>query len=474
MLGESLAASLDVDPTLSFPDSIRNRCLLHVRRRWENRSKRSRYDVCRGVLHALRLVCFCCCCVFVVVLLLLCFIVLEKVYLERLCVSLAVLVRFSLCSSCNVRWGGARFSSSLQALIAYRIRVMCAHVRLKWESRGVSTPAGFEQIFAVLAKGPAVATAQTAKAKRDKQLSNRPHPFPRYREVVDVEDGEEDDGEDDSQVVSRFWNGEAAIALHADGSTTRADIYEAKPSGFAWAKWYVDGSTLELEIPGERVGEDGQILAPKPAVKKKPSAKKKPAAALKRPAAALKRPAAADAEEEEPADEEDEDDEEEEPADEAEIDEDEAPATDKEAAEGDEDEGEGEEDGEGEADGEGEEDDEDEDGFVAGLRVVPGHGETQTLVVHGRSFKDKAQIMSVTCASLDGLGMTPRQMCEEVAQLLDTDFCIEPVKDQPEQLAILRENAINLRLEIAGTKVIEPAKKPSAAPARPTGMFARS
>ena len=103
-------------------------------------------------------------------------------------------------------------------LISYKLRVMCAHVRNKFDAHvpGADATPELQRIFARLQMH---GERQSEKSRRQERLSQRPNPFKHYQ-VPAAEDGEgEDIAYDDLEVVSTYWDGRRAVALRADGST---------------------------------------------------------------------------------------------------------------------------------------------------------------------------------------------------------------------------------------------------------------
>ena len=159
------------------------------------------------------------------------------------------------------------------ALIAYKLRVMLAHVRTKWDSivPGSVPPSGFEGIFAILEQPQPAWSAR--KVRRTERLKRRPHPFVHYREQDDNDDDNEDnkDSKDDSTIVSKYFDGKAAHILKANGLVASADIYLKGPAGFAIARWIAESTDFQLEVPNSCV-HDGALFVstagPGPTLKK--------------------------------------------------------------------------------------------------------------------------------------------------------------------------------------------------------------
>ena len=259
----------------------------------------------------------------------------------------------------------------VKSLIAYKLRVMLAHIRSKFDSQtpGSSLP-GLEQVFEVL-QSPARAT-HARKARRIERLGHRPHPFVHFRTQAT-----EDEEPMHLAIVSKFFDGKVARILREDGSQTSADMYKPGPNGFVIAKWVEEQEELELEVPNSCCKEGLlQIGMAAEKVMKKP-------AAMQAEAASSSHDPSGDVENKE---------------------------KDQEAVKK----------GEEEEALEQEEEEQADENEVEGkqhefeFKVVAGHGTEMTIVVKGIG-KDKAQVLAIRGSTFAGTDWTPRTACQHIA-----------------------------------------------------------
>ena len=166
--------------------------------------------------------------------------------------------------------------------VAYKLRVMLAHVRIKYDtSSATSKPSTLSPIFALMGKGPRGESSDARSQRRAKRLSKRPHPFINFRET-EADSSETTSDADEPTVVGRFWDGKRKRAhmLLSDGVKVDADFFEKGEDGCAQARWAHDDSTLALEIPNSCVDDEmGTIRDWVPVIKTGGKQRKKPAAA---------------------------------------------------------------------------------------------------------------------------------------------------------------------------------------------------
>jgi len=227
------------------------------------------------------------------------------------------------------------------ALIALKLRVMLVHER--WRTPPV-----------------------VVKTEKDARKKARLHPFVAFRRQEDDDtDGQSCIEEEAAFLVTRLFDASKmqAMAHYSDGQMVAAKSYNAGPHGMIVATW-ADGSSMELELPNARLGEDSLLPTP-PALghATKDREEKKQmhrGRILKRPAAVKIEPEAAKPDE--VADEKDED----------------------EKSEKDED----------------EKGSDDEPLVKARWSIKPGHDGAVCLFLVGVSSRDKAQIVQVSPAQL--------------------------------------------------------------------------
>ena len=318
--------------------------------------------------------------------------------------------------------------SEIIGLVAYRMRIMLAHLRIKFES-GASAPE-LTECFEKLKD------AKPQRKRRENKFMKRPNPFVYFRD--DAKPRDESDDDDTPTLVATYFDGKACMAkkLFSDGTVTNADMYTKGPQGFAVAHWLEDQSHYTLEVPNSCVvGTELKAYIPPG-----PEPKKRSAKMMKRPA--TKRPETEDDICEDVGDTEDEDDQHEDWAEDDDVDE-------KDNAEGEL--------------AKDEEKDEDKDEAArkihgakekkfeknAGsktkvkdgvgskrsrkrpkieakteplvspmlVKVTPGHDFAMTITVCSKGM-DKAQIFEIKANALHETDETPRSLCEKIAETL--------------------------------------------------------
>ena len=180
--------------------------------------------------------------------------------------------------------------------------------------------------------------------------------------------------------------------LLSDGVLINADDYVSGLDGFIVAHWYGEhNDSLELEVPNSCLTEDHAIMKWDPKVNKKPAA-----------------PMKSDPDEKEAVEEKNDDEE------------------------------------------QGEAAEEEEEAASLQLKLRSGHGNKMTIVVQSTS-KDKAQILEVTGAQMAGKGISPHDMCKEVAKQLQLHLKdLDPPAAGADWLAPLRHHARNYNNEMLG------------------------
>ena len=139
--------------------------------------------------------------------------------------------------------------------LAYMIRVMCAHVRIKFRQHLVNKKetSPLQPIFEVI--------------QETNHLPSRPAsdgcPMPAFRDAAEGDsDGDVSAVDDGVCVIAQYWDGDpnimAAIQLMSDGSLKEAEWYEHGPNGMVQA-CFGAGAALELEIPNMCLNERGKI-----------------------------------------------------------------------------------------------------------------------------------------------------------------------------------------------------------------------
>jgi hypothetical protein len=286
-------------------------------------------------------------------------------------------------------------------LIAYKIRVMLAHLRLSFDSSQNDKNHPLKDVFACMQTATSSCSSNARKARRQERLGKRPHPFMCFRPA----DDQDEDMDEPVTIVTKYFDGNQRVAkmLMSDGSTINADKYTAGSDGCLVASWFKPAAQLSLTVPNSNLHGD-QIVKYQPPI--------------------CKRPAKADKKEEEELKEEDE------PI--------EAEDT---AMKSEEEEGGAEE----EEEEEEEKPDEKKPASKVELKIRPGHDNSMTIVVLTDS-KDKAQVLEVNGAHGKQAKMTPRELCESIIQCLYEDLkdCEPPVSGA-EWLPQVRQTAREYR-----------------------------
>ena len=157
-------------------------------------------------------------------------------------------------------------SDEFVGLVAYKIRVVCSHVRNAHDNTVDAEQHPLAAIFCILQDSNA--SSDSCRVRRSQRLDKRPHPFSAFRVEEPHSSGHE---EEPVVVVVRYWNGAMAKQLMSDGLETNADDYEQTAEGFARAVWlWPVHATLALDIPNSRC-LDGKIVvaaAPRAPAKK--------------------------------------------------------------------------------------------------------------------------------------------------------------------------------------------------------------
>lgn len=325
-----------------------------------------------------------------------------------------------------------RPGEEIKALTAYRVRVMLAHCRAKYDGlvAGAPPPEGLQKVFEVM-EAPVVQSCK--KARRAERLGSRPHPFVHFRPAP----MDPTDETIAATIVTKYFDGARAVILNEDGTTTYADTYYPGENGFVVASWFLEDQTLELELTNDCC-QGGALILDRP-----------PQSVLKRPAKAPLAKAVVEAEQSEAEDEEGEE-EDEEPNEESQVVEKPAkksakteapkrppttrrPPTSASSAM------------QGVA----------QDYFPeVVLKLVSGHNNKMTIAIQ-RAMKtaDKAQILEVSGSMCDGTPHTPTSACMEIIQKLEpykNDFIVNLPVARNEGLKKLREMAKAIRAEVLG------------------------
>ena len=169
------------------------------------------------------------------------------------------------------------------ALVAYKTRVMLAHLRDQFD-RGNAVSDGLLDVFALM-------TTQKKTSGRSRHRSQRlarENPFIHFRTSPSPSPSSMAD-EEEPTVITKFYDPKAkqATMLLSDGSVQSADEYLRGERGFIQAAWFCPKDSLELTVPNpflvdgviiDKVkGDDGKD-ASSGNVKKRPAAPEAPAA----------------------------------------------------------------------------------------------------------------------------------------------------------------------------------------------------
>ena len=167
------------------------------------------------------------------------------------------------------------------AVVGYKIRVMLSHLRIIHDStKEGDDPSDFDDLYKMM-KVPKEKQLARNSRRGARLKTDRPHPFINFR-VQAEEDSDENiamDDEDTEMIeVARMWCPVEykAILLMSNGRQIFADTYTPTGDGFVTAKWFHDGSSLNLEVP-EAAIQDYSLGNPIPAAAA-PSAELVPAA----------------------------------------------------------------------------------------------------------------------------------------------------------------------------------------------------
>ena len=135
------------------------------------------------------------------------------------------------------------------SIMAYKLRVMLAHIRRKFDAGTEHT--WLSSMFEHMKEQ----SKDPANNKRVERLGSRPNPFLHFRSSPESSDREEDHEAD--LVVAKYFDYSDNIAkvIKADGSTMSADLYKEGEHGFVLALWLPDIS-LELEIPNAWIQDE--------------------------------------------------------------------------------------------------------------------------------------------------------------------------------------------------------------------------
>ena len=304
-------------------------------------------------------------------------------------------------------------------MVAYRIRVMLAHVRQAFDSHEPGTTHVLSSVFQEMysCDDGSNPKADARKHRRNQRLLRRPHPFQCFR-PAEAQDDADGDAEEAPFIVTKFFDGGcgAARLLMSNGDLVNADVYVEGDNGFIAAQWTSAELSLELEVPNSHLDKETKKIkewVPKK-VTKRPAGRKP---VLKKPAcqpscegeaggASVVAKAGAD---------------------------DEAEAG-----------------GAAEADEEMPDQAEPADGWTMKLRGA--HNDSMTLVVYSHS-KDKAQVLQVSkemCAQVD---LGPKEVCEKILeQMQDQVSNIKGKVANNTELVELREAAKVLRTALLQPK----------------------
>ena len=166
---------------------------------------------------------------------------------------------------------------------------MLSHVRLQQESVVDMDSHPLSSLFKLFGAG---VQKDPRKVRRDQRLQGKPNPFINFRSASS--DSQELDlaaavaEEEEKVIVTKWFTGQVAKLLLADGSECNADVYRASDSGFIEAVWFNPVAVLVLELPNSRLNGSGQLIpSPAPAPGPKPKwgkdkLKGKPAAKRRR------------------------------------------------------------------------------------------------------------------------------------------------------------------------------------------------
>ena len=264
--------------------------------------------------------------------------------------------------------------ASMAQMTAYLVRVMCAHVRQSYDNTSSHSEHPLANVFA---RVRGTTTVDLKKQRRDERLRQRQTPFVAFRDR-EAQPAEEDDDDDEPTTVAAYFcpKQRKGVMLLSDGTTQFADKYERGDRGFVTCVWHHPEYWCESEVPNMFL-RDGRVLeAPATTVMRRPASRKK--------------------KDEEEAEEED---------------------TDSVALVLSDSSEKGEEEEEDRKDEEANKEDADKaqrEGGTFFKLAAERKGSTLVVCSEGRC-KDKAQILHVTLAACARSALSPRQVCEKVA-----------------------------------------------------------
>ena len=156
----------------------------------------------------------------------------------------------------------AQTAEAMYGLIALKLRVMCAHTRMKYDSGDAKKAPGLEPAFEVLRTAPPAGSDK--QNRREARLGKRPHPFLNFRTAAP-----EDSEDEPSTMIGAFFDHAPAkfyaYKVMSDGATIMADEYHHGPEGRVHATWLDDMFELVLDVPNEHLLPDGTLTAVLPA-----------------------------------------------------------------------------------------------------------------------------------------------------------------------------------------------------------------
>ena len=150
--------------------------------------------------------------------------------------------------------------------IAYKVRVMCSHIRIIYDTcKSGHDNHSLAAIFSVMSSaGPTY--GEQRKRRTDARLGIRQCPFVNFR-VEEEPQEDHDEGEDALMCVSKWYDPVHAHCkmLLSDGTVQLADKYEAGPEGFVTALWYAPAEDLTTEVANLFLQPSGIITKSTPA-----------------------------------------------------------------------------------------------------------------------------------------------------------------------------------------------------------------
>ena len=139
------------------------------------------------------------------------------------------------------------FNTAVRELVAYKLRVMCSHVRRRHDINC----AGLERINDKMTKAPN--TEPVAKKPRNVRVPQL-NPFVNFRHDTDSEN------EEPTTVVATWFDAKMRVAklLTNHGDTKLADIYTPDATGMIKAEWIDPKACMSIELPASCL-KDGAI-----------------------------------------------------------------------------------------------------------------------------------------------------------------------------------------------------------------------